>query len=103
MSNWSPQSATLVDEAKALQLVELREQYRGESRETQRTRLLEALKRYRVSTIEARKYLDIMHPAGRVKELRDTGHDVGLIWTREETDAMRLHRVGVYFLKGVTP
>ena len=103
MNIQSPQSVTFPDEAKALQLVELRDKYKGENRESQRTRLLEALKRYRVSTIEARKYLDIMHPAGRVKELRDTGHDVGLFWVREETDAMRPHRVGVYFLKGETP
>ncbi len=96
--------APLAGEAKVLLLIQIREQYRGNGIKRQSQRLLAALLAVgQVSTIEARKYLDILHPSGRAKELRDSGHDIGLFWTWEETDAMRLHRVGVYFLKGVTP
>lgn len=42
----------------------------------QRSRLLERLRLQPVDTITARRDLNIMMPAARVKELRDKGHDI---------------------------
>lgn len=90
--------APLEGEAKANQLVQIQRQYRGDSRESQRIRLLHALRLFPISTLEARKHLDIMHPAGRVQELRESGHEIATLWTCEQTDAGRVHRIGAYAL-----
>ena len=69
------------------------------SASAQRNRLLEALSRHPISTIEARRDLDILHPAGRVKELRhNEGHQILTAWSHEPTDCGRLHRVARYVL-----
>ena len=63
----------------------------------QRTRLLARLKeRGSVSTIEARKELDILAPAPRILELRRDGHNIPLFWQIEETQPGQKHRVGLY-------
>jgi len=64
----------------------------------QRQRMLRALRAGPVSTIRARRNLDILHPAGRVRELRLIGHNIRTIWTREQTDCGKHHRVGLYVL-----
>ncbi|MBH9552872.1 helix-turn-helix domain-containing protein [Inhella sp. 4Y17] len=56
---------------------------------------------FAISTLEARTLLDILHPAGRVKELRDEGHNILTLWTDAPTEAGELHRVGVYLLAHV--
>ena len=69
------------------------------STEAQRQRLLAALRRSPVTTIEARRDLDILHPAGRVKELRhNEGHQILTAWSYEPTDCGKLHRVARYVL-----
>ncbi|WP_412548887.1 helix-turn-helix domain-containing protein [Ralstonia pseudosolanacearum] len=69
------------------------------STEAQRTRLLAALRRGPVTTIEARRDLDILMPAARVFELRHReGYDIALYWVQEATQAGRLHRVARYAL-----
>ncbi len=69
------------------------------SASAQRNRLLEALSRRPISTIEARRDLDILHPAGRVKELRhNEGHQILTAWSYEPTDCGKLHRVARYVL-----
>lgn len=69
------------------------------STEAQRARLLAALRRGPVTTIEARRDLDILMPAARVFELRHReGYDIALYWVQEETQAGRLHRVARYAL-----
>lgn len=67
--------------------------------EQQRQDLLEALKERDVSTIDARDDLNIMHPAGRIKELREEGHNITikLIW--QDDKAGRPHRIGLYHLE----
>lgn len=40
----------------------------------QRARLLDALKRRALTTLQARRELDVLHPAARVMELRDDGY-----------------------------
>jgi hypothetical protein len=66
----------------------------------QRQRLLDALRRYMVSTIAARRDLDIMMPAARVHELRHRfGYQIDMVWIEQPTDCGKLHRVALYVLK----
>lgn len=85
---------------KAAALIELREQFSGNERASQRHRLMAALRAFAsVSTIEARRYLDVMHPAGRINELREEGADIVTLRHAVETEAGEKHLVGVYMLR----
>lgn len=67
--------------------------------EAQRERLLDALSRGSVTTIQARRDLDIMMPAARVHELRHgEGYNIATVWCTEPTDSGALHRVARYVL-----
>lgn len=46
------------------------------SAEAQRARLLERLRQGAVDTFTARRELHVMHPGGRIKELRAAGHPI---------------------------
>lgn len=51
------------------------------------------------STIELRRELDIMHPSGRVDELRQAGYNILTHWTNENQPTARgNHRVARYVL-----
>ncbi len=63
------------------------------SLEVQRQRLLAALRQNPITTLEARQDLDIMHPGGRVLELRLQGHPIITTWVRQQG-----HRIGRYSL-----
>lgn len=52
------------------------------------------------TTIEARKTLDIIHPAGRVLDLRKMGEKVETVWTWDVTEQGKPHRVANYLLAG---
>ncbi|HPU52926.1 MAG TPA: helix-turn-helix domain-containing protein [Burkholderiaceae bacterium] len=65
----------------------------------QRARLLDALRCKPVSTIDARRELDILHPAGRVLELRRKGVPILTYWVTEPTDCGKSHRVARYTLQ----
>ncbi len=66
----------------------------------QRQRLMDALRRYAVSTISARRDLDIMMPAARVHELRHRyGYQIDKVWIKQPTDSGKLHRVALYVLQ----
>jgi hypothetical protein len=70
------------------------------SAEVQRERLLDALHRGAVTTIQARRDLDIMMPAARVHELRHRdGYAIDTVWCIEPTDSGALHRVARYVLR----
>ena len=61
----------------------------AETRATQRQRLLEHLQQHgSITTDEARRWLGIMHPAGRVRELRHMGWDIR---TRRDRHQGRYH------------
>lgn len=65
------------------------------SLESQQARLIAYLKEFkRITTLQARAVLDIMHPAGRIKELKAQGYKIVTHWTNEQG-----HRVGVYVLE----
>lgn len=68
------------------------------SASAQRQRILDALKNSPLSTIEARRDLDVMHPGARIMELRKRGHQIITVWNLEPTECGREHRVGKYFL-----
>jgi len=87
------------NEAKAEQLKTIREKYNGETGATHARRILDALRLYRLSTFEARKYLDVPHPAGRVQELREAGNEIDTLRLQECSDVGRPHCIAVYVLR----
>ncbi len=67
----------------------------------QRVRFLAHLEIGPVSTIEARRDLNIMQPAARIKELREAGHPIETHLRSLYDDHGRYHsRVAVYYLSG---
>ena len=85
--------------AKVVALKKTRDQFSGTSSATQRDRLEAALREWgTVTTFEAREYLDIYHPAGRVKEMRDEGLGIITVWVTVESENGELHRVAKYVL-----
>ena len=69
----------------------------------QRARLLAALKLNAVTTLSARRDMDVMHPAARIMELRALGNDISMTWSRELSDSGEHHRVGRYTLMSLAP
>ena len=49
-----------------------------------------------MTTVEARRELDILMPAARVFELRAMGHDIATVWTLGVTEYGRKHRIAQY-------
>ena len=78
----------------------LRDEFKGNAADTQRQRLAAALHRLTtITTIEARRYLDILHPAGRAMELRAAGLDIVTLRQKQDTEAGVPHWVGLYVLR----
>lgn len=74
--------------------------YADLSASAQRARLLDALRLTPITTIEARRNLDILHPAMRVLELRAIGYGINTVWVYQESDAGVRHRIARYALQG---
>lgn len=73
--------------------------FNDNSAHSQRMRLLAEMQaRQSVTTIQARRDLDILMPAARVFELREMGYDIATIWTHDTTDCGRKHRIARYVL-----
>ena len=69
------------------------------SRTAQRARLLTYLQEYfSCTTLQGRELLNILHVAGRVKELRELGHNIVTTWVQDSDYEGRKHRVGKYVL-----
>lgn len=98
-TNRTKEFAPFADVAKEEQLITVRNKYKGDTRADQGTRLLEALRRFSISTFEARKYLDVMHPAGRVQELREAGHAIETLRFSARSEIGRPHIIAVYVLR----
>jgi hypothetical protein len=65
----------------------------------QRMRLLAHLRHAAISTIDARRDLNIMMPAARVKELREEGHRIVTVRiSRADTEGRQHHNVALYTL-----
>jgi uncharacterized lipoprotein YajG len=75
--------------------------HKDNSAHSQRMRMLAAFEvKNSLTTIEARRDLDILMPAARVFELRARGFDIETIWTEDLTECGRRHRVARYVLMG---
>ena len=64
----------------------------------QQRRLLAALRQGPLTTLDCRERLGIMHPGGRVLELRERGWPIVTVWGRQIDAAGQLHRVARYVL-----
>ena len=51
-----------------------------------------------ITTLQARNELGIMHPAGRIKELRESGSDIATFWQWDADAIGKEHRQAVYVL-----
>lgn len=67
----------------------------------QRKRILAYLHTKPLNTFDARKELDVMHPAARVMELRNQGIGIKTIWIDRQSDCGKIHRIACYVLDGV--
>lgn len=64
----------------------------------QRVRLLERLQSSSITTLQARKELDIMHPAARIQELRELDHNIITHRKTVHTDQGKHIKVAEYVL-----
>ena len=72
----------------------------GNSAHAQRQRLLARLRSGPLSTIGARRELDILMPAARVHELRHReGWEIQTLRREEETESGKKHNVALYVLQ----
>jgi len=97
-----PQIEATSPEKRAM-LIALREYMRGNDTDTQELRLFAALQYGPITTNEARRYLDVYHPPGRVMSLRRRGRPIQTHRVRQRTEAGPLHTVGLYVLAPLTP
>jgi len=68
---------------------------------TQRAIILKAFEaEKKISTFNFRDNLGIVHPAGRIKELREK-HKILTSWTREPDQNGVMHRIGLYTYHGL--
>lgn len=76
--------------------------YADLSAEAQRKRLIDALHCGPITTIEARRNLDILMPAARIHELRHRhGFDIRSVRVQQETESGKLHSIAKYILIAV--
>jgi hypothetical protein len=73
-------------------------QFANNSVKAQRLRLADCLRIGPVTTLTARRKLDILHPAGRVKEMRRLVWNIVTERVHEPTDCGKLHRIAKYIL-----
>ncbi|MBU0908340.1 MAG: helix-turn-helix domain-containing protein [Proteobacteria bacterium] len=67
----------------------------GNSSEAQRQKLMDHIPRYWfIDTVEARRDFDMLHPAGRVLELRKAGVTIQTIRVNAVTASYKIHYVG---------
>ncbi len=64
---------------------------------SQRNRILARLQLAPMTTADARSELDIFHPAARIQELREDGHNIFTYWKTIDTGKAK-HRVASYVL-----
>lgn len=73
--------------------------FKDNSAHNQRIKLLDYLLEHgSVTTSEAREKLDIMSPAARIKELRESGYIIHTVWERWTSEHGIKHRIGRYVL-----
>jgi hypothetical protein len=86
--------------AEAIQ--KINEKHKGNDAETQANRLHEGLQLLgSLTTQDIRQDLDIMHPAGRIKDLRARGFDIITDWESYPTACGTRHRMARYVYIGM--
>ncbi len=71
----------------------------GNSTAAQRSRIKAHFRNHsRLTTLQARSELDVMHPAGRIQELREEGFNIITHWRTDYTPEGKPHRVAEYVL-----
>lgn len=76
----------------------------NESASSQAARLLDYLKNnLKISTLDARNKLSIMHPAQRISELRRKGHPIETSHDYQDDDIGVRHWLAVYIWRGGQP
>ena len=91
------EKATSPEKKAALEAI--RVQFKGNGVRSQAMRLLEALRRFSVTTFEAMRYLDVYYCPARVLQLRRLGFNIVTHWQTVITEAGEKHRVGLYVLE----
>ncbi len=69
------------------------------STEAQRSRLQERLRAGPVTTLEARRELEVLAPAARIWELRALGHVIDTVRVSQATETGIKHNVAMYVLR----
>lgn len=65
----------------------------------QERKMMEALRKGPITSIEAAKELDIVQPPNTIRRLRNRGHEILTHWTQQATEPGRPpHRVAQYVL-----
>ncbi len=76
--------------------------YYDNSASTQRARILEHFsKSPRLTTMQARNVLGILHPCGRIMELRRLGYKIDTVRVHAEDSNGVNHRIGMYIFHGL--
>lgn len=79
----------------------INEKHKGNDAVTQANRSLDAFRLFTsLTTQDLRQDLDIMHPAGRVKELRARGFEIQTHWDDYPTACGKKHRMARYVYMG---
>lgn len=79
----------------------INQKHKGNDSVTQANRLLEALQLLTsLTTQDLRQDLDIMHPAGRIKELRVRGFEIQTHWADYPTACGKKHHMARYVYMG---
>lgn len=82
-------------------LQRIKAKFNGSSAGAQCERLLTALVRYRITTFEAMRYLDVYHCPARVFQLRKRGYKITTYWETVITESGDKHIVGCYALNSI--
>lgn len=90
------------DPVKVSALKKIARQFNGVDRASQRQCLRVAFEHFpMLTTVEIRDYLNILHPAGRILELRAEGFNIATLWETVDADNGNKHRIGLYvWLRG---
>jgi hypothetical protein len=65
----------------------------------QRQAILSHLASHSLTTIYSRDHMGILHPGGRICELRKQGHKITTLWVWEPGASGKTHRVAKYILE----
>lgn len=93
----APIEVTPID--RRTRLLQLLRDNKGNATDTQCRRVLLALESGPCTSLELRRYLDVIQVSTRVHELRKRGFEIETMWVQQATDAGKLHRVGLYVLR----